>query len=130
MATTVTFTPYSVRSLSNETASITQSISIRSTISSSSKPSSSGVFLAKCIFCDKGKKKIKEKLIYPGKCKKNETEVNIRDISTILNDENIQLKVRNYEFGEGPDFTALHVHYHHECKIEYLNKYRDRKKEI
>ena len=110
------FTAYSVRSPSNETASTTQSITTRSTISSSNIPSSSGVLPAKCIFCDKGRNKIKGKLVYPEKCEKYETEITIRDSATILDDENIQQKVENYEFGEGPDFIALEVHYHHECK--------------
>ena len=89
-----------------------------------------GVLLAKCIFCDKRRKKIKGKLVYPEKCEKYETEISIRDAVSILDDENIQLKVGSYELGEGPDFIALEVHYHHECKGEYLNKSRDGKKEI
>ena len=36
----------------------------------------------------------------------------------------------NCEFGDGPDFIALEVHYHHECKREYLSKSWNRKKEI
>ena len=92
----------------------TPSITTRSTISSSNKPSSTGVLPAKCIFCDKGRRKIKGKLLYPGKCEKYETAINIRDPATILDDENIQLKVGNYEFG----------------KREYLNKSQNRKKEI
>ena len=93
--------------------SATPSITTRSTITSSNKPST-GVLPAKCIFCDKGRRKIKGKLVYPGKCEKYETAINIRDPATILDDENIQLKVGNYEFG----------------KREYLNKSRNRKKEI
>ena len=58
------------------------------------------------------------------------TAIGIRDAATILDDESIQLKVGNYQFGEGPDFIALKVHYHHKCKREYLNKCRDRNKEI
>ena len=70
-------------------------------------------------------------MVYCGKCKKYVTEISIRDAATTLDYENIQLKVGNYEFGEGPDYIALEVHYHHECKREYLiNKSQDRKKEI
>ena len=97
--------------------SATPSITTRSTISSSNKPST-GVLPAKCIFCDKGRRKLKGKMVYPGKkyetCEKYETAISIRDPATILDDENIQLKVENYEFG----------------KREYLNKSRDHKKEI
>ena len=124
------FTAYSVRSPSNETASTTQSVTTRSTISSSNKPSSSGVLPAKCISCDKGRKNIKGKLVYRGKCEKYETEISIRDAATIHDAKNIQLKVGKYEFGEGLEFVAIEVQYHHECKIEYLNKSRERKKEI
>ena len=63
-------TIYTVTSLSNETASTTQSITTRSTISSYNKPSSSGILSGKCIFCDNGRKKIKGKPVYPGKCQK------------------------------------------------------------
>ena len=100
-------TAYSIRSPSNETTSTTQLTTARCTISSSNKPSSSGFLPVKRIFCDKGRKKIKGKLVFHGKCKKCEAEISIRDGARIPDDENIQLKVRNYEFGEGPDFIAL-----------------------
>ena len=49
------------------------------------------------------------------------------DPTTIFDDENSQLKVGNYEFGEGPDFiTPLPPR----MQREYLNKSRDHKKEI
>ena len=56
------------------------------------------------------------------------TEVFIRDATEILDDRNIQLKVGNYEFDKGPDFKALEVCYHHECKREYLNASRNHRK--
>ena len=31
-------------------------------------------------------------------------------------------KIGNYKYKEGPDFIALEVKYHHECKKEHLNK--------
>lgn len=65
-----TFTAYSVRCLSNETASTTHSITTRPTISGNK---SLGVFPAKCIIFGKERKKIKEKLVYPVKCEKYET---------------------------------------------------------
>lgn len=65
-----TFTAYSVRCLSNETASTTHSITTRPTISGNK---SLGVFPAKCIIFGKERKKIKEKLVYLVKCEKYET---------------------------------------------------------
>ena len=40
----------------------------------------------------------------------------------MLNDESMILKIRNYNFREGPDFVAKEVYYHHECKRNYLLK--------
>ena len=40
----------------------------------------------------------------------------------MLNDESMILKIGNHNFGEGPDFMAKEVHYHHECKRNYLHK--------
>ena len=57
-----------------------------------------------------------------GKSEKNETEIAIRNKAKMLNDESIILKIGNYNFGEGPDFVAKEVHYHHECKRNYLHK--------
>ena len=34
-------------------------------------------------------------------------------------------KIGNYKYKEGPDFIALEVNYHHECKKEHLNKVRN-----
>ena len=42
-----------------------------------------------------------------------------------INDEDLLLKLGNYKFGAGPDFAAMEVMYHHQCKREYLNKSRD-----
>ena len=39
-----------------------------------------------------------------------------------INDEDLLLKLENYQFGAGPDFAAMGVMYHHQCKREYLNK--------
>ena len=75
-----------------------------------------GVLPADCIFCNEGRKKIYGKLVYPEKCENYETEISVRDAATFFDDENIQLKVGNYEFGEGPNFIAQEVHYHHEGK--------------
>ena len=40
----------------------------------------------------------------------------------MLNDESMILKIRNYNFGEWLDFVAKEVHYHHQCKRNYLHK--------
>ena len=40
----------------------------------------------------------------------------------MLDDEWIILKIGNYNFREGPDVVAKKVHYHHECKRNYLHK--------
>ena len=55
------------------------------------------------------KGKLYPEKVYPGKCKKYEAEISIWDAATILDGQNIQLKVGNYEFGEGPGFLALDV---------------------
>ena len=49
------------------------------------------------------------------KIEKHETEIAIRNKAKMLNDESIILKIGNYNFGEGPDFVAKELHYHHEC---------------
>ena len=90
-------------------------------ISSKKKTSSSGVSPAKCIFCDKGRKRIKRKVAYPRKRKQYDTEISIGDAATILDDENIQLNVSNCEFWEGLNFIILEVHYNHKCKREKNN---------
>ena len=50
--------------------------------------------------------------------KKNETEIAISKQAKTLNFE----RTGNYNFGEGSDFVAKEVHYHHECKRNYLHK--------
>ena len=49
------------------------------------------------------------------KIEKHETEIVFPNKVKILNDESMILKIGNYNFGEGPDFVAKGVHYHHEC---------------
>ena len=49
------------------------------------------------------------------KIEKHETEIAIRNKAKMLNDELMILEIGNYNFGEGPDFVAEEVHYHHEC---------------
>ena len=45
---------------------------------------------AKCIFCDKGRNKIKGKLVYHGKSEKYETEIIITDPAT---DKSVKLRI-------------------------------------
>ena len=85
-------------------------------------PSATGVLHPICIFCNKGRKKIGGSWKEPGKNEKHETEIAIRNKPKMLNDESMILKVGNYNFGEGPDFVAKEVHYHRECKRNYLQK--------
>ena len=40
----------------------------------------------------------------------------------MLDDESMILKIGNYSFREGPDVVAKEVHYHHECKRNYVHK--------
>ena len=49
------------------------------------------------------------------KLEKLETEIAIRNKTKMLNDEPMILKIGNYNFGEGPDFVAKELHYHHDC---------------
>ena len=40
----------------------------------------------------------------------------------MLNNELVILKTENYNFREGPDFVTKEVHYHPECKRNYLHR--------
>ena len=40
----------------------------------------------------------------------------------VLQDEKLLLKVRNYKFGDAPDFVDEEVQYHHQCKRIYLHQ--------
>lgn len=63
-----------------------------------------------------------------GKCEQFETEINIREDANTLNNNALKLKIGIYKFSERPDFVALEVQYHHQCKRDYLNKARDYKR--
>ena len=95
----------------------------------STLPSATGVLPPICIFCNKGSEKIGGSWKEPGKNEKHETEIAIRNKPKMLNDESMILKVGNYNFGEGPDFVAKEVHYHRECKRNYLHK-KDKSRNI
>ena len=74
------------------------------------------------IFWIKGRKKIRGSWKEPGKNEKHDTEIAIWNKAKILNDESIILKIENYSFGKELDFVAKEVHYHHECKRNYLHE--------
>ena len=78
-------------------------------------------YLLYVYFVIKEGKKIGGSWKEPGKNEKHETETAIRNKAKMLNDESL-LKLGNYNFGKGPDFVAKEVHYHYECKRNYLHK--------
>ena len=80
---------------------------------------STGVLEPVCFFCKK-RKKFKGRWLLLGSCAKFDFEISIREAANKLEDENIKRKKGNYKYKEGPDFIALEVKYHHECKREYL----------
>ena len=79
------------------------------------------------MFCNKKRKKFKGRWLSLGSCEKFDVEISIREAANKLEDENIKRKIGNYKYKDGPDFIALEVKYHHECKREYLNKVRNTK---
>ena len=85
-------------------------------------PSRSGVLPSLCIFYDECRKKINRQWILPGKNEKHETEIAIRNKAIALKDEKLLPKVGYYKFGDGPDFVAQEVLYHHQCKRIYLHQ--------
>ena len=88
--------------------------------------SNTNILPATCIFCDKKRKKNKQKWEDLSKC---EAEANIRPAVKDLNDKN--LLFGDYEFGDGPDFTAMEVQYHHQpCRKEYINKWHNIKRSL
>ena len=48
----------------------------------------------------------------------------------VLNDESMILKTENYNFEEGPAFVTKEIHYHLECKRNYLHKKKDKSSNI
>ena len=40
-----------------------------------------------------------------------------------LNHKELLRKIGTYDFGFGPDFPAMELQYHHQCKKEYFNKF-------
>ena len=78
-----------------------------------------------CLFCGLKRKKHKQKWMDLTSCEYTKTEVNIRKAAKYFDDKEILFKIGNYNYGEGPDFTAMEVKYHHQpCKMEYLNKWQ------
>ena len=58
-----------------------------------------------------------------GKAETFNAEINIRNAAKGLNDQELLRKIGTYDFGFGPDFPAMEVQYHHQCKKEYFNKF-------
>lgn len=80
--------------------------------------SRSGVFAKECIFCERVRKKVKGKEVSLGKCDYDSPENNVKAAAMALNDSKMLAKIGDIGFHE------KEVHYHHECKREYLNKAR------
>ena len=79
-------------------------------------------YLLYVYFVIKEGKKIGGSWTEPGKNEKHDTEIAIWNRAKILNDESMILKTGNYNLRVGPDLVAKEVHYHHECKRNYLQK--------
>ena len=105
------FTSFKTKVVTNEAE-----ISTMKTTRSNIRPSESttNILPATCIFCDKKRKKNKQKWVDLSKCGTYEAEASIRHAAKDLNDKNLLLKIGDYEFGYGPDFTAMEVQYHHQ----------------
>ena len=87
----------------------------------------SGVLEPVCLFRNRERKKFKGRWLQLGSCEKFDVEISIREAADKLEDENIKRKIGNYKYKKGPDFIALEVKCHHECKREYPNKVRNTK---
>ena len=89
----------------------------RSTRSNSTtlQTSSTGCLPSLCIFCEKKRKKIKGKWENLGKSESETAEKAIRNLAIDLKDGNLLLKIGNLKHGDGPDFVAMEVQYHHSC---------------
>ena len=94
-----------------------------------SPPSKSNVLPAVCIFCDQKRKKYNGKWVELVSAMTVEVEKTIRAAAKEQNDQKLLLKIGNYEYGEGKDFTAMEVKYHHQpCKSNYVKILRIKKK--
>ena len=75
------------------------------------------------------RKKHKQKWVELSTCETYEEEISFRRGAKDLNDQEFLLKIGDYEFKDGPDFTALEVRYHQEpCKKDYLNRWQKSKR--
>ena len=57
-----------------------------------------------------------------GKILKKTRNWNIYSMLKMLNDESMISKIGNHNFQERPNFVAKKIHYHHECKRNYLHE--------
>ena len=90
--------------------------------------SSTGCLEPICIFCKKDRKKVKGKWENLGSNESINAEINVRNTAIALNDQPLLLQIGNYQHGEGPDFVAKEVKYHHSCRKNYINSTRTNKK--
>ena len=88
--------------------------------SRSQRGSSSGVLVAKCIFCNC----IKHNNLKVVTSLDLSAEIKIRMAEWELDNEDLLVKIGSYVHGSGSDFTALEVKYHKACYWTYLNKVR------
>ena len=86
--------------------------------SRSQRGSSSGVLVAKCIFCNC----IKHNNLEVVTSFNLSAGIKIWMVVWELHDEDLLLKIGSYVHGSRPDFTALEVKYYKACYKTYLNK--------
>ena len=85
---------------------------------------STGCLPALCISCGKIRKRVKGKWENLGNSESRNAEITIRNAAATLNDQALLLMMGNYKFGDGPDFVAKEIKYHHSCRRDYTNRIR------
>ena len=68
------------------------------------------------------RRKLKGKWYELGKAETFNAEMNIRKAAKCVNDLELLRKIGTYDFGFDPNFPAMVVQYHHQCKKEYFKK--------
>ena len=109
------------KALSSNSTSIEEFVHKQTrSVSRSQRGSSSGVLVAKCIFCNC----IKHNNLKVVTSLDLSAEIKIQMTAWELHDEDLLLKIGSYAHGSGPDFTVLDVKYHKTCYRTYSNKVR------
>ena len=80
-------------------------------------------FRLNAYFVARKRRKLKGKWYELGKAETFNAEMNIRNAAKCLNDQELLRKIGTYDFGFDPNFPAMEVQYHHQCKKEYFNKF-------